>query len=107
MSAATWEQLHTSNAPPTTKGQYAGGWLVMNRRWAGDKPALTHSGSNTMNYAMAWLAPGIGVSFLLACNVGASAVGAHANTAVVEMLKLANEHRKTGAASAGAGGSTE
>lgn len=48
----TLEKLHT----PAFGGDYAGGWRVCRRGWANGM-ALTHSGSNTMNYAVAWLAP--------------------------------------------------
>lgn len=35
---------------------YAAGWVVLNRDWAGGQ-ALTHSGSNTMNNCLIWIAP--------------------------------------------------
>lgn len=34
----------------------AAGWFVFERSWAGGS-ALNHNGSNTMNYAVAWVAP--------------------------------------------------
>jgi D-alanyl-D-alanine carboxypeptidase len=34
----------------------AAGWFVVDRGWAGGI-ALNHAGSNTMNYALVWLAP--------------------------------------------------
>lgn len=56
----TYARLHT----PAEGGEYACGWATVQRDWAGG-PALVHSGSNTMNYAVAWLAPkkdfGLGV----------------------------------------------
>jgi CubicO group peptidase (beta-lactamase class C family) len=36
--------------------KYGFGWLVVDRPWAGGK-ALTHAGSNTMNFCVCWLAP--------------------------------------------------
>jgi len=48
----TYRRLHT----PSFGGNYAGGWRVLHRAWAGGR-VLTHSGSNTMNFAVAWLAP--------------------------------------------------
>lgn len=41
---------------PPAGGNYAMGWLVGTRRWAGGD-ILTHRGSNTMFLAEAWLAP--------------------------------------------------
>jgi hypothetical protein len=37
-------------------GDYALGWIVAPRGWAGGK-ALNHGGDNTMNFANVWLAP--------------------------------------------------
>lgn len=59
LKPATWKRLLT----PQFGGNYAGGWIVTERAWAGR--ALTHAGSNTMNFCVAWLAPdkgfGVGV----------------------------------------------
>jgi CubicO group peptidase (beta-lactamase class C family) len=61
----TLEKLHTA-APGGEK--YAMGWLIAdNQPWAGG-PALTHAGSNTMWYAVAWLAPKKDFAVLVACN---------------------------------------
>ena len=48
----TFKRLHT----PSFGGEYSFGWLVTERPWAGGR-ALTHAGSNTQNYAVAWMAP--------------------------------------------------
>jgi hypothetical protein len=48
----SYARLHA----PAEGGEYACGWATVQRDWAGG-PALVHSGSNTMNYAVAWLAP--------------------------------------------------
>jgi CubicO group peptidase (beta-lactamase class C family) len=61
----TLEKLHT---PVPGDSNYAMGWIVVdNQPWAGG-PALTHSGSNTMWMAVAWLAPGKDFAVLVACN---------------------------------------
>ena len=58
-------RLHT--AP---KGQqYASGWLVVERPWAGGR-VLTHAGSNTMWFAVVWLAPEKDFGVLIAANLG-------------------------------------
>jgi len=44
------------------------GWIVADGQpWAGG-PALTHAGSNTMWFAVAWLAPKKDFAVLVACN---------------------------------------
>lgn len=48
----TLVKLHT--APEG--GNYAAGWVVVKRNWAGGN-ALMHNGSNTMWYVVMWLAP--------------------------------------------------
>ena len=47
----TYARLHT----PPFGGEYALGWLRLERDWAGGA-VLTHAGSNTMNYAVVWMA---------------------------------------------------
>jgi CubicO group peptidase (beta-lactamase class C family) len=45
------------------------GWGVVNRPWAGGK-ALSHAGSNTMNYCVCWLAPAKKFGILVCSNQG-------------------------------------
>ena len=54
---------------PPFGGDYALGWLVVPRPWAGGM-ALTHAGCNTMNYAVAWLAPAKDFAVLVCANQG-------------------------------------
>lgn len=51
------------------EGDYALGWLVVERPWGGGE-VLTHAGCNTMNYAVAWLAPERDFAVLVVCNQG-------------------------------------
>ena len=51
----------------TPTGNYAGGWRVTKRPW-GKGTVLTHSGSNTMWYAIVWVAPQLDRTFLVATN---------------------------------------
>lgn len=61
----TLVKLHT---PPPGVPPYAMGWMIAdNQPWAGG-PALTHAGSNTMWFAVAWLAPAKDFAVLVACN---------------------------------------
>lgn len=56
-------KLHT----PVGEGEYALGWLVEPREWAGGN-TLSHAGSNTMNYAVIWIAPEKNIAFVAATN---------------------------------------
>lgn len=60
----TIRRLHA----PQFGGNYAGGWGVVDREWGGGK-VLTHAGSNTMNYSVAWLAPRKNFAVLVATNM--------------------------------------
>jgi CubicO group peptidase (beta-lactamase class C family) len=79
----TFRRLHT----PPLGGEYACGWLVTERSWAGGR-ALSHAGSNTQNYAVVWMALAKDFAVLVvtnqaggrtfnACNEAASALIAH------------------------------
>ena len=61
----TFEQLHT----PGFGGDYTSGWNVTKRNWTPGM-VLTHSGSNTMNYAVVWMAPKSGFAVLVVSNQG-------------------------------------
>jgi len=64
----TLEKLHTAPAPALRDTKYAMGWIIADGQpWAGG-PALTHAGSNTMWFAVAWLAPKKDFAVLVACN---------------------------------------
>ena len=59
----SFRKLHT---PPDGQ-EYAMGWAVTKRRWAGGT-ALMHSGDNTMFYAVMWLGARENTCFVAACN---------------------------------------
>ncbi len=65
LNPAIYEMLGT----PLYGGDYALGWLVADRDWGGGK-VLTHTGSNTMNLAVAWLAPLRDFAVLVVTNQG-------------------------------------
>jgi CubicO group peptidase (beta-lactamase class C family) len=67
-SLLTPSTVMTLQTPPSG-GDYACGWGVASRSWAGGT-ALTHSGSNTMWYATVWLAPAKNLAFAVATNRG-------------------------------------
>ena len=76
---ASYEVLHK----PGLK-DYAMGWIVVSRPWAGGL-ALTHNGTNTMNYSVAWLAPKKGFAILVCTNQGRQ--DAAADAAAYELIK--------------------
>jgi CubicO group peptidase (beta-lactamase class C family) len=67
LKPATLNKLHT----PPKGSDYACGWVVVKRNWAGGN-ALMHNGSNTMWYVVMWLAPERNFSVVVATNVAGS-----------------------------------
>ena len=65
LRAETLAELHT----PPDGGDYALGWRVVERPWAPGR-ILTHAGSNTMWFCVAWLAPDAKFGVLVTCNQG-------------------------------------
>jgi CubicO group peptidase (beta-lactamase class C family) len=63
LKPASFHKLHT----PPPEQEYAMGWAVTKRRWAGGT-ALMHNGDNTMFYAVMWLGPRENTCFVAACN---------------------------------------
>lgn len=61
---STFEALHRSRGDG-----YALGWATARRGWS-EGPVLTHSGSNTMWFSTAWLAPEEGFAVLVCTNAG-------------------------------------
>jgi CubicO group peptidase (beta-lactamase class C family) len=60
--------LQILHVPPRSC-DYAGGWAVTERSWAGGT-ALNHNGSNTSWFATIWLAPARNLAILVATNQG-------------------------------------
>jgi CubicO group peptidase (beta-lactamase class C family) len=65
LTADSYRHLHQ----PWPGDTYARGWIVVPRGWAKGN-ALTHTGSNTMHYAVVWMAPQIDLAILVCCNQG-------------------------------------
>ncbi|WP_287157057.1 serine hydrolase domain-containing protein, partial [Chloroflexus sp.] len=77
----TFRLLHS----PTLGGNYACGWLVVERDWAGGK-ALTHAGSNTMWFSVIWLAPNRNLALLAATNLGTQMAFNACDTVIGKLL---------------------
>ena len=67
LKAETFARLHTAATGPDFS--YAMGWEVAERPWA-EGEVLTHAGSNTLWYAVTWLAPKRNFAVLVMCNQG-------------------------------------
>jgi CubicO group peptidase (beta-lactamase class C family) len=82
LRAASFAKLHDPYP-----GQYYtyGGWNRVDRGWAGG-PALTHSGSNTLNYAVIWVAPKLELCLLSTANAGHEKATAATDGAVGALL---------------------
>jgi CubicO group peptidase (beta-lactamase class C family) len=78
----TFERLHT----PPAGGDYAMGWIVTERPWAGGR-VLAHSGSNTMWYATVFIAPKRDVAFLAVTNIGGTAGQQACDEALSALIK--------------------
>ena len=82
LQPATFKKLHT---PPY--GDYAFGWLVVDRAWAGGK-ALTHAGSNTQNYALVWMAPLKDFAVLVMTNQGGDKAAKACDDAATALIQF-------------------
>ena len=77
----TLVKLHT----PPAGSDYACGWIVVKRGWAGGN-ALTHSGSNTMWYVVMWLAPEKDFSVVVATNIAGPDAGQGCDEVAAAMI---------------------
>jgi CubicO group peptidase (beta-lactamase class C family) len=80
----SFRRLH--EVPGGAKEGYAMGWRVTARGWASG-PVLTHSGSNTMWFSTAWLAPKKGMAFLVCCNRGGDEAAKGCDDAVGALIR--------------------
>ncbi len=63
------KETYTRLTTPPFGGDYALGWIRVARPWAGGH-ALNHAGDNTMNHAVAWVAPLRNFAVLIVTNRG-------------------------------------
>ena len=64
---------------------YALGWIIGERSWA-DGPVYTHAGSNTMFYAVIWIAPKRNSAFVAMCNLGGASGEKACDNAIAHMV---------------------
>ncbi len=86
LKAGTFRALHT---PPPGGFDYAGGWLVAQRTWAGGR-ALTHNGSNTYWFATVWIAPALNLAFFSVTNQGDKVAETANDEAIVALIRASN-----------------
>ncbi len=78
----TFERLH---APFASDSEYAFGWVATHRSW-GDGTVLTHAGSNTMFYAVIWIAPKKDFAVVVCTNAGGPVAEKAADTAAATLI---------------------
>jgi hypothetical protein len=76
------------NAPPGTPktGGYALGWGQVTEDWA-PEPVITHTGSNTMNLAVAMFWPGADFGFVMMTNIAGTAADKALRNLAVSLYK--------------------
>lgn len=84
LSECTFRALHEP------VGDYAMGWIVGSREWAGGR-VLTHAGSNTMWYAVTWIAPERDLAVLAVTNRGGDPGREGCDAAVQRLLAWARD----------------
>lgn len=89
LTAASFQKLHR----PLEGQDYALGWSVVKRPWARGR-TLTHSGSNTMNFAVMWVAPEINFAVVAATNVAGVEAEKGCDMAVAALLAKWEKARK-------------
>ena len=83
LAPESYKRLHS----PPFGGDYAMGWLVVERPWGGGT-VLNHAGSNTMNYAVAWVAPKRDFAVLVCTNQGGDSATRGTDEAAAALIRL-------------------
>ena len=83
----TFKKLHTAPS-----GDYGFGWLITSRPWAGGR-ALTHAGSNTQNFAVAWMAPLRDFAVVVTTNQGGDEAFKGCDAVAGALILLYNDRR--------------
>jgi hypothetical protein len=78
LTEQSMERLHE----PASGDNYAMGWIEVQRSWA-DGTAWTHNGSNTMFYAVMWVAPNRDFAAVAMSNVAGSGAERLCDQAIV------------------------
>jgi CubicO group peptidase (beta-lactamase class C family) len=89
LSPASFQKLHT----PLEGQDYALGWNVSRRGWAGGR-TLFHNGTNTMNFAVMWLAPRRNFAVVAATNAGGPQADKACDEAVGALIQQWEKSRR-------------
>jgi len=79
---------------PPFGGDYALGWIVVQRSWAGGK-ALNHGGDNTMNFANVWVAPSRNFAIVVCVNQSGNTAFQATDEAVGAMIDLLKKQEQS------------
>ena len=71
---------------PSAIHGYSLGWVNLERRWGGGE-VLYHNGTNTMNYAVIWLAPKKKAAFIALTNCGQNEAAKVCDKIIGSMIK--------------------
>src|SRR5204863_3900403 len=82
LTDASFTKLHT----PAAGWTYAMGWSTCERSWAGGQ-ALMHNGSNTMWYALMWIAPAKDAAFVAATNIAGDDAAKGCDAAISALVR--------------------
>lgn len=77
---------------PSVGQEYAGGWIVTKRPWAGGL-TLTHAGSNTMWYCVVWAAPKKHFAVMVATNVAGDDVEKAVDEAAAALIDFHSKQK--------------
>lgn len=75
--------------------RYACGWGVAERGWSKGK-VISHAGSNTMWYEIAWIAPEEGVGYLVGVNCAPEGIGSILDGVVAQLIRMEAKRRANG-----------
>ncbi len=85
ISKKNWKKLHEIVKDESFSNYTYGGWFRIERDWAnGD--VLTHSGTNTFNYATAWIAPEINTILVSVANRGGPSGGVASDEVILFLI---------------------
>jgi CubicO group peptidase (beta-lactamase class C family) len=93
MKALLPNEIYQAMQTPAPKSDYGYGWGIVDRPWAGGK-ALTHAGSNTMNFCVCWLAPAKKFGVLVCTNQGGTNSQKAADDAASALIRVYLEKLK-------------
>jgi len=71
---------------PDFEGDYAKGWGVKSRDWAGGE-VLTHTGTNNQNYSVVWMAPKRNFAVMAATNQGGGDVAKACDDVCAKLIR--------------------